>query len=165
MSFFLPVAVGLVLLFFDIVFLTTRAETPSHHTPRALRKLFSLLCQKAMALPLVLVTSANDKSNQAAKVAATIVGVAYFVLFVLAIYLAIRDMQFLPHTSTKIWVLVLAFFFPDLYVLLHGISSSAQGVGFFAGSPMPGGGMGSAMPTMSPTLGAMTGLTPESTMS
>lgn len=118
-----------------------------------------------MALPLVLINSANDKSNQMAKVVATIIGIVYFVLFVLALYLAIRDMQFLPHTSTKIWVITLAFFFPDLYVLLHGISSSAQGVGFFEGSPMPGGGsMSSTLPTLSPTLAGMTGLTPESTL-
>ena len=105
-----------------------------------------------MAFPLVLISSANDKSSQGAKMAANILAVVYFVLFVLAIYLAIRDMQFLPHTSTKIWVFILAFFCPDLFVILHGLSSSAQGVGFFAGSPMPGGMGGvSAMPTLSPT--------------
>ena len=117
-----------------------------------------------MAIPLVLICSANDKSGQGVKTAATIIAVIYFVLFVLALYLAIRDMQFLPHTSTKVWVFLLAFFLPDLYVLLHGISSSAQGVGFFAGSPMPGGG--SAMPTLSPgTLGAgMSGFSPGSSL-
>jgi hypothetical protein len=121
-----------------------------------------------MAFPLVLISSANEKSSQGAKTAATILAGVYFVLFVLAMYLAVRDMEFLPHTSTKIWVLVLAFFLPDLYVILHGISSSAQGVSFFAGSPMPGGmggasvmpsGMGGLSPTLSPT-----GLSPESSL-
>ncbi len=115
-----------------------------------------------MAVPLVLICSANEKSGQGMKTVATILGVIYFILFVLAIYLAIRDMQFLPHTSTKIWVFLLAFFLPDLYVLLHGISSSAPGVGFFAGSPMPGGMGASALPTLSP--GGLSGLSPESSL-
>lgn len=109
-----------------------------------------------MAVPVALICSANDKNNTRTTIA-TILAVVYFILFVLAIYLAIRDMQFLPHTSTKIWVFVLAFFLPDLYVILHGISASAQNVGFFAGSPLPsgssglmGGGGTSVLPTLSP---------------
>ena len=120
-----------------------------------------------MALPMLFVCSTNDKSGQGMKTVASVIGLVYIVLFVLAIYLAIRDMQFLQHTSTKVWVLLLALLVPELYVVLHGISSSAQGVSFFAGSPMPGGGggVGSVMPTMSPfTGGSMTGLTPESSL-
>lgn len=119
-----------------------------------------------MALPMLFVCSTNDKSGQGMKTVASVIGLVYIVLFVLAIYLAIRDMQFLQRTSTKIWVLLLSILVPELYVVLHGISSSAQGVSFFAGSPMPGGGgMGSVMPTMSPFAGgSMTGLTPESSL-
>ena len=102
------------------------------------------------------------------KTVASIIGLVYVVFFVLAIYLAIRDMQFLQSTSTKVWVIILAICMPELYCILHGISSSAQGVSFFAGSPMPGGGgggAGSVMPTMSPFAGgSMTGLTPESSL-
>jgi hypothetical protein len=89
-----------------------------------------------MALPLVMACNNNDK-NATAKTIATIIAIVYFVLIILAIYLAIRDMQYLPHMSTKIWVFALAFFLPELYVLLHGISSSAQGVNFFSGAPIP----------------------------
>ena len=119
-----------------------------------------------MALPMLFVCNTNDKSGQGMKTVASIIGLVYIMLFVLAIYLAIRDMQFLQRTSTKIWVLLLAILVPELYVVLHGISSSAQGVSFFAGSPMPGGGGGgSVMPTMSPFAGgSMTGLTPESSL-
>lgn len=103
-----------------------------------------------MTFPVLLVVNTNDKSSQGVKTASGIVTVVYFILFVLAIYLAARDMQFLPNTSTKVWVLLLAFFLPDLYVLLHGISSSAQGAGFFSGSPMPGVGASTLMSTLSP---------------
>lgn len=103
-----------------------------------------------MTFPLIIISGVNDKSTHAAKVFATTVTAIYFVLFILAIYLAVRDMQFLPKTSTKIWVLVLAIFFPDLYVLLHGVSSSAQGISFFSGSPMPGSSS-PLPPSMAPT--------------
>ncbi len=94
-----------------------------------------------MAFPVLMLCGCGEKTSPTAKLGVTIAVIVYFVLFVLAIYLAIRDMQFLPRTSTKIWVFLLAFFLPELYVLLHGISSSAQGVGFFSGAPLPGGSL------------------------
>lgn len=92
-----------------------------------------------MSFPLIVVGKADDKSSHMTKITATVILIIYFVLLIMAIYLAVRDMQFLPRTSTKMWVLALSIIFPDLYVLLHGVSSSSQGVPFFAGSPMPGG--------------------------
>lgn len=91
-----------------------------------------------MSLPLTLAVSTHEKSSPLAKTVATLVYIIALTMFVLAIYLAVRDMQFLLRTGTKIWVLALAVLFPELYVLLHGVSTSAQGVSFFAGSPMPG---------------------------
>lgn len=89
-------------------------------------------------LPLVIASTSSEKPSQAAKTTITVWMLIFFVLYVIAIYLAIRDMKYLPRTSTKVWVLLLALFVPELYCILHGISSSAQGVSFFAGSPMPG---------------------------
>jgi hypothetical protein len=130
--------------------------------------------QPPMVLPLVLASASNEKPSQAAKTTITISIVIIFVLYVVAIYLAIRDMKYLPKTSTKVWVLLLSIFCPELYVILHGISSSSQGVSFFAGSPMPGmsGGMGSSIlpETLSAAsaglgLGAGPGMTSPSTLS
>jgi hypothetical protein len=62
--------------------------------------------------------------------------VLYVLLFVLAIFLAIKDINLLSHTTTKLFVLALAVLIPELYVILHGISSSSMGVSFFTGSPI-----------------------------
>jgi hypothetical protein len=57
-----------------------------------------------------------------------------FLLLAVAVYLAVKDMKYLPKTSTKIWVLLLSILAPEVYVILHGISSSSQGISFFAGN-------------------------------
>ena len=62
--------------------------------------------------------------------------VLWFLVLALAIYLAIKDMNLLTHTSTKIWVFLLAIVFPELFLILSGISTSSMGVGFFSGSPV-----------------------------
>jgi len=66
----------------------------------------------------------------------TVARVLYAAIFILAIVLAIKDMNLLTHLSTKLWVLALAVLLPELYVILHGISSSSMGVNFFTGSPI-----------------------------
>ena len=60
----------------------------------------------------------------------------YIAIMALAIFLAIKDLNLLQHTSTKVWVMLLAIMTPELYVILHGISSSSIGVNFFSGSPV-----------------------------
>lgn len=65
-----------------------------------------------------------------------IIIVIFGVLLALAVFLAMKDMGLLAHTSTKVFVLLLAVTFPELYVILHGISTSSMGVGFFSGSPV-----------------------------
>jgi hypothetical protein len=76
-----------------------------------------------------------DRSNtsRVVNMATTVLMIAALLL---AIYLAIRDLNFLPSTSTKIAVLALAAIYPDLYILLHWISTSSAGVGFLSGSPV-----------------------------
>ena len=64
------------------------------------------------------------------------VQVIFWVLLALAVFLAVKDMGLLQHTSTKIWVLLLAITFPELYIILHGISTSSMGVNFLTGSPV-----------------------------
>jgi len=64
------------------------------------------------------------------------VQIVFWLLLALAVFLAVKDMGLLQHTSTKIWVLLLAVTFPELYIILHGISTSSMGVSFFTGSPV-----------------------------
>ena len=66
----------------------------------------------------------------------TVARLLYAGIFILAIVLAIKDMNLLSSLSTKLWVLALAVILPELYVILHGISSSSMGVNFFTGSPI-----------------------------
>ena len=62
--------------------------------------------------------------------------ILYYILTAVAIFLAIKDMSFLERTSTKVWIFLLSIFVPELFVLLHGISTSSMGVNFFTGSPI-----------------------------
>jgi hypothetical protein len=57
--------------------------------------------------------------------------VGYLAVFAIAIFLAIRDMDSLHDTTTKVWAFLLAIFLPELYVILHGLSNASMGVGFF----------------------------------
>jgi hypothetical protein len=75
-------------------------------------------------------TESKDKAARRA------VQIIFWVLLALAVFLAVKDMGLLQHTSTKIWVLLLAISFPELYIVLHGISTSSMGVNFFTGSPV-----------------------------
>jgi hypothetical protein len=54
----------------------------------------------------------------------------------LALFLAFKDLSLLSNASTKFWVVLLALVFPELYICLHGISTSSMGVNFFSGSPV-----------------------------
>jgi len=74
-----------------------------------------------------------DSKNQTFK---NFVMAMQFAVFALAIFLAVKDLNLLSHMSTKVWVFLLAALMPELYVILHGISSSSMGVGFFSGSPV-----------------------------
>lgn len=120
-----------------------------------------------MIIPIVVMNTTADKDSQASKAMTNIVVALIFLLYVVAIYLAVRDMKYLPQTSTKIWILLLALLFPDLYCIFHGLSSSSQGVAFFAGTPitsLSGGGGASIM--MPETLGSTNVMmTPPSTLS
>ena len=104
-----------------------------------------------MTTAAAIIGATGDKDNHMARTVSSAVSIMYMVLFVLAIYLAIRDMKYLPATSSKIWLLLLAILLPELTVILHGLSSSSQGIGFFEGSPLPSGSMGS-MGSMSPSM-------------
>lgn len=88
----------------------------------------SLLCWIATA-------TQYDRSNTS-HVINTVTTVVMLLALLLAIYLAIRDLGFLQNTSTKIAVLALAIIYPDLYILLHWISTASAGVGFLSGSPV-----------------------------
>ena len=99
---------------------------------------------------LALLTSMtdNDRSNTS-KTFNAIMTFFMFALLVLALYLAIRDMSLQMHTSTKVWVFLLAALEPTLYCVLHGISTSLSGNSFFQSSPIVG------TPTMTPLGGSL----------
>ena len=77
----------------------------------------------------------HDRSNSS-KVVNALVTTLMIVMLIVAIYLAVRDMGYLQNSSTKFAILALALFYPDLYILLHWISTSSSGVGFFSGAPV-----------------------------
>ena len=60
--------------------------------------------------------------------------ILFLIVLVLAVYLAIRDMGALPGTAPKMWLFIFALFMPELYVILHGLSSSSLGLNFFSES-------------------------------
>lgn len=83
-------------------------------------------------LPLLSSVTCTEKDNNTAKVINAMATIIYFVVFALAIFLAIRDMNSLDTTTSKIWLFVFALFAPELYVIIHGLSSSSMGMPFFA---------------------------------
>jgi hypothetical protein len=77
--------------------------------------------------------ASQEEKNKGMRMMITVL---WFLVLALAIYLAIKDMNLLTHTSTKIWVFALAIAFPELFIVLTGISTSSMGVSFFSGSPV-----------------------------
>lgn len=77
--------------------------------------------------------ASQEEKNKGMRMMITVL---WFLVLALAIYLAIKDMNLLTHTSTKIWVFALAIAFPELFIVLTGISTTSMGVGFFSGSPV-----------------------------
>lgn len=82
--------------------------------------------------------SPDNKAVSQAQVAKALMNLLYVAIVAVAIFLAVRDMSMLTHTTTKVWLFLLAVTVPELYVILHGISSSSMGIGFFSGSPVQG---------------------------
>ena len=93
----------------------------------------------------VVANMTNNERSNTAKVFNTTSMFLIFAVTVLAVYLAIRDMGLQVHSSTKIWVFILAIFEPVFYVVLHGISTSLSGVGFFQSSPIVGSSLGGSL--------------------
>lgn len=85
-----------------------------------------------MSLIAVWLASVEDKNKTLKKT----IEILYYILTALAIFLAIKDMSFLERGSTKVWMFLLCLFFPELFIVLHGISTSSMGVSFFGGSPI-----------------------------
>lgn len=85
-----------------------------------------------MSLLSVWLASQEEKNKKTRM----IIQIIFWVLLALAVFLAVKDMGLLSHTSTKVWVLLLAVTFPELYIILHGVSTSSMGVNFFTGSPV-----------------------------
>lgn len=85
-----------------------------------------------MSLIAVWLASVEEKNKTLKKT----IEILYYIMTALAIFLAIKDMSFLERGSTKLWMFLLCIFFPELFIILHGISTSSMGVSFFGGSPI-----------------------------
>lgn len=102
-------------------------------------------------MPYLISVTSTDRNNTA-KAINGLVTVLFLVLLAVAVYLAIRDMASLEGTAPKVWLFLFAVFVPEVYVVIHGLSSSSMGVGFFseslvdvpAFSGMMGGGAAAA---------------------
>ena len=75
----------------------------------------------------------QDEKNKGARITIMVV---YGVVLALALFLAIKDIGLVIHTGTKIGIVLLALAMPELFCILHLISTSSMGVGFFSGSPI-----------------------------
>ena len=82
-----------------------------------------------MSLLLFLSAPSSQAKNHAKN---TLMTFLYVAITGLAVFLAIMDMSALDGTATKIWLFLLAICVPELYVILHGISSSSLGLPFFS---------------------------------
>ena len=94
-----------------------------------------------MSLLTVLLCSVfcdRDERNKANHCVGTVAVAAVLGILGLSLFLAVRDVSLLSNTSSKAWVFLLALFMPELYVILHGVSSSSAGLGFFDASPVEG---------------------------
>jgi len=85
-----------------------------------------------MSIISMWISQAEEKN----KTLKNILTILWYAILVLALFLAVKDMGMLTHGMTKVGVILLAAMFPELYVILHLISTSSMGVGFFSGSPI-----------------------------
>ena len=76
--------------------------------------------------------SADKNESGLSKLVNSTASLAYVLLLALAVFLAVRDMSALHTPAPKIWLICLAVFAPELYVILHGLSSSSMGMPFFS---------------------------------
>ena len=115
-----------------------------------------------LTLVLCSVFCDRDERNKANHCIGTVAVAVVLGVLGLSLYLASRDMSLLSNGATKVWVFLLALLMPELYVVLHGVSSSSAGLGFFEGAPVEGGAGLKAdwlTPTPSPSPLAPTELT------
>ena len=82
--------------------------------------------KKPMSLLLFL---CNDSEKN--HVRRTVAAFVYVAVLGLSVFLAIMDLSAVDGTKTKVWLFLLAIFAPELYVIMHGISSSSLGLPFF----------------------------------
>lgn len=84
-------------------------------------------------LPYLISVTSTDRNNTA-KAINGLTTVLFLILLAVAVYLAIQDMASLQGTAPKVWLFLFAVFVPEVYVVIHGLSSSSMGVGFFSES-------------------------------
>ena len=82
-------------------------------------------------LPLVM-HATSTRRNNVEKTANTIIMVLFLCILAISVFLALRDMSALQGTAPKMWLLIFAVLVPEVYVVIHGLSSSSLGMGFFS---------------------------------
>ena len=65
-----------------------------------------------------------------------VVGWLYLAILFIAVVCAIKDGEMYGSSGIRGWLLVLAILFPDLYIIMHGLSAASMNQGFFSGIPM-----------------------------
>ena len=112
-------------------------------------------------LPYLIGVTSSDRNNTA-KAVNGVMSVLFLILLALAVFLAIRDMGALQGTAPKIWLFLFAVFVPEVYVVIHGLSSSSMGVGFFSESLVDVPGFSSMLGQHTPSLGSASRQSPAS---
>ena len=97
-----------------------------------------------MSLLAYLLCVTGSGRNNSAKAVNAFLSCLYITVFALAVFLSVRDMGTLPSTTSKVWLLLLAVFCPEAYVIIHGLSSSSMGLPFFAEAPVDVSSVGRA---------------------
>ena len=63
--------------------------------------------------------------------------IIYVLISLFALYLALHDTTHLSNTNAKVWLLILAVMFPELYVIGHGLINSMHEKHFMPDTPSP----------------------------
>lgn len=81
----------------------------------------------------------KDERSNTARVINAITTFVQIGLIVVALILVVRDLSSVKGASLKFAILALALLMPELYVILHWISTSSMGLGFWTGAPLSQG--------------------------
>lgn len=77
---------------------------------------------------------ADKKKKQQHQAWSRVLGVVALVLLVLAVVVALRSTKY-ANANERLWTVVLAVLFPDLFLIMHGVNAGRHSVPYFAEGP------------------------------